>query len=248
MLNNNKLLTNYLIGVIKMEKNLNWYHYRQNNSGGSFDYDAQNGISINVYVQAAGPSEADDLAQEAGVYFDSALDCNCCGARWNRARDFCVVEQGQIPAEGEELIRDDNDSNARFVTKWLKDGQFESFVHFADGSFYGSHGKIKHIEKKTEGYGLSFDSRYVGEVFPVGRDGWSKDGNSYAPAPGSPRFIGVTDVINTSSFVLVKNGYGNGFTAWARNEESLKELKARVEAYHASVPAFDPSAIAEGIS
>lgn len=54
-----------------------YYHYRQNNSGGSFT-----GPAINVYIEADTPEEADAIAIQNGLYFDGEGDCSCCGDRW----------------------------------------------------------------------------------------------------------------------------------------------------------------------
>ena len=63
--------------------NLKWYTYHQNNSGGSFDIDRD--VDQKVIIQASSASEADDLAQRIGIYFngvDDGIDCDCCGDRW----------------------------------------------------------------------------------------------------------------------------------------------------------------------
>lgn len=54
------------------------YVYDQNNSGGYFIDPA-----ILVVVDADSPEEADSLALENGVYFNSSADCECCGPRWS---------------------------------------------------------------------------------------------------------------------------------------------------------------------
>lgn len=64
---------------------LQWYNFRQNNSGGSFDSPA-----INVLVQAPSGGLANALAETVGVYFDgceSGRDCPCCGDRWSSLWD-----------------------------------------------------------------------------------------------------------------------------------------------------------------
>jgi hypothetical protein len=59
-----------------------WFDYRQNNSGGSFT-----GEYLYIFVEANSPEQADEVAEEHGVYFDDdyTRDCNCCGTRWSRA-------------------------------------------------------------------------------------------------------------------------------------------------------------------
>ena len=63
---------------------MQWFKYRQNNSGGVFTYPA-----AMVFVQATSAVKADRLAKRAvGIYFDgveSGVDCDCCGDRWNCA-------------------------------------------------------------------------------------------------------------------------------------------------------------------
>lgn len=73
--------------TVDSSKELKWYQFRQNNSGGSF---VQNdSIGTYVLIQAYSAEEANDLAEnKAGIYFngcDDGLDCSCCGDRWYRA-------------------------------------------------------------------------------------------------------------------------------------------------------------------
>jgi hypothetical protein len=59
---------------------LQWYHYSQNNSGGSFT-----GPALDVYIQASNSNEADAIAEDNELYFDGCSrgwDCSCCGDRW----------------------------------------------------------------------------------------------------------------------------------------------------------------------
>lgn len=66
-------------------KNLKWYHFDQNNSGGSFDIDAC--VDKSVYIQAYDAESANNIAESVGIYFDgcdAGLDCECCGDRWSR--------------------------------------------------------------------------------------------------------------------------------------------------------------------
>lgn len=66
---------------------MNYYIYRQNNSGGFFQAPA-----VNVIVCAQDIAEAEALAQAVGVYYDGDFitDCDCCGTRWSESFDFCV--------------------------------------------------------------------------------------------------------------------------------------------------------------
>ena len=70
-----------------------FYTYRQNNSGGSFIG------AMNVIVEADSAKEADEIAQENGVYFNGVslgMDCGCCGDRWYPAWDDDGTEQPEI--------------------------------------------------------------------------------------------------------------------------------------------------------
>ncbi len=58
------------------------YVYRQNNSGGSFIKPARS-----VAIEADTPGEADKIALNHGLYFDSQSDCDCCGSRWEHATE-----------------------------------------------------------------------------------------------------------------------------------------------------------------
>jgi hypothetical protein len=72
--------------IKKIKKNLKWYTFRQNNSGGSFRVDVY--VSIYVFIQATSEAEANKFAETVGLYFDgmeSGWDCECCGDRWSRA-------------------------------------------------------------------------------------------------------------------------------------------------------------------
>jgi hypothetical protein len=63
-----------------------FYHYDQNNSGGSFE--VNDNVSYNVFIEANSASEADARAEEIGIYFDGCdkdMDCPCCGDRWYSA-------------------------------------------------------------------------------------------------------------------------------------------------------------------
>jgi len=62
---------------------MGFFHYHQNNSGGSFHEPA-----IDLIIEADSPGHADSLAEDEGAYFDGCAagrDCDCCGDRWYRA-------------------------------------------------------------------------------------------------------------------------------------------------------------------
>ena len=64
-----------------------FYHFRQNNSGGTFDVDPKRGIDVNVIIEADNYHEANSRAENIGLYFDGQGDCSCCGDRWYEMYD-----------------------------------------------------------------------------------------------------------------------------------------------------------------
>lgn len=67
-----------------------FYHYSQNNSGGTFIFDKEKGITHHVVIEASDATHADQRAIELGIYFngcDDGTDCDCCGDRWYNASE-----------------------------------------------------------------------------------------------------------------------------------------------------------------
>lgn len=113
---------------------MSWYRFRQNNSGGVFDFDQSRGISAEVYVEAQSFDHANDRARSIGLYFDEnyEIDCDCCGMRWHEADSWNVVEGYEVPAENDPLPSGN--------VKWMGDDP-ETFVHPLDGDFYSAHSR-----------------------------------------------------------------------------------------------------------
>lgn len=112
-----------------------FYEFRQNNSGGSFDYDEQRGISVSVIVEAVNSAEAVDKALEIGLYFNGEGDCECCGDRWyepwrDDGKDEPSVYDTPV-APGDTFVAEN------FNIKWMKKGRFEGFIHYYDGRVEG---------------------------------------------------------------------------------------------------------------
>lgn len=63
---------------------MKFFTFYQNNSGGYFLEDED--VDHYVVIQAKNHHEANDKAQDIGIYFDGVkkgIDCDCCGDRWN---------------------------------------------------------------------------------------------------------------------------------------------------------------------
>jgi hypothetical protein len=72
---------------------MQFFHYRQNNSGGDFVG------PINVFVQADTTEQSDAIAIQNGIYFDGCRegrDCPCCGDRWSRAWGSDSADESDI--------------------------------------------------------------------------------------------------------------------------------------------------------
>jgi hypothetical protein len=98
-----------------------FYTYSQNNSGGSFDIDLELGIMKYVIIEANSADEANDRAEDIGLYFngcDAGRDCECCGDRWWTTHDFSAAEKPEISGE---LVGEKEGSDIA--------------VHYLDGTF-----------------------------------------------------------------------------------------------------------------
>ena len=59
---------------------MNWYCFKQNNSGGIFDVDDK--VCHNLFIEAESFNNAVTKAEELGCYWDGVskgMDCPCCG-------------------------------------------------------------------------------------------------------------------------------------------------------------------------
>jgi hypothetical protein len=77
-----------------------FYTFRQNNSFGTFVVDKD--VSYYVIVEADSYDEANEKAEEIGVYFDGVRnghDCPCCGNRWNRCDTYDATDEPVIYGE-----------------------------------------------------------------------------------------------------------------------------------------------------
>lgn len=108
-----------------------FFHFSQNNSGGWFSFDEEDGITHHVVVEADSAEAANNRALSIGLYFDgcdAGLDCECCGDRWYRQWD---------KRDGTKTPEVYGDSPEEFVKRgtffqWMADGK-AICVHYADG-------------------------------------------------------------------------------------------------------------------
>ena len=89
-----------------------WYHFRQNNSGGSYIGPES------IHIEAKSPYGANFIAPKYGIYFDgvdSGIDCDCCGDRWRRAEDW---DGHDIPSQYGEPITMPAPDHVLIVPSW----------------------------------------------------------------------------------------------------------------------------------
>lgn len=110
-----------------------FYTFIQNNSGGSFIFDEDSGITHFVIVEADSSEEANSIAERIGLYWngcDEGVDCPCCGDRWDSTypSDGC-----DTPMIYSSPVKDFNP-----IFYWMDVGK-EVAIHYKDGSikWYG---------------------------------------------------------------------------------------------------------------
>lgn len=115
-----------------------WFTFNQNNSGGSFVFDEDSGITHYVIIEARDYKDANHRAEDIGIYFDGCsnnMDCSCCGDRWYPAWDG--YKGSEFPAIYDKNIREDNGYRSKYPG-WMKENM-EIAIHPIDGSieWYG---------------------------------------------------------------------------------------------------------------
>lgn len=119
---------------------MNWYQFRQNNSGGVFQID--NNVSLYVLIEAPHAVDAHTKASAVGIYFDGCeqgIDCDCCGDRWTQVNgplEQFVTWGDLFDFNGPPTTHNTVQSYAQtlaYESYWTKDGQPGVIVYHADG-------------------------------------------------------------------------------------------------------------------
>lgn len=113
--------------LVRQSQRSKFYHYRQNNSGGSFVYSPNSGISVHVVVEANSYEQANALAENIGLYFDGDGDCSCCGRRWTEQWDDSEAED--FPHVYGDPV---HEHKPIWNMKWIDNGP-EGYVHYLNG-------------------------------------------------------------------------------------------------------------------
>ncbi len=108
-----------------------FWTFGQNNSGGSFDYDEERGITHYVIVEAVDEAHAISRAENIGLYWNGCeigMDCDCCGDRWHTPYD----DGEDVPKVYDQDIRKEGGYKPLFGRGWMKEGR-EIAVHPING-------------------------------------------------------------------------------------------------------------------
>ena len=109
-----------------------FFTFSQNNSGGSFDFDEEQGITHYVVIEARDAEDANVTAIMKGLYFDgcdNGMDCSCCGDRWSRVGQYWDEAGTDAPMVYEKPVAE----YVPFLGRgWMKPGK-EISVHYTDG-------------------------------------------------------------------------------------------------------------------
>lgn len=111
------------------QRNMKLYNFNQNNSGGSFHIGDD--VTYNVLIEANNYEEANEKAEEVGIYFNGCSDgsdCSCCGDRWSTAWNDEVDEYSVYEFKDKEstIQHFDNHSKGLF--------RDECIIYFSDGT------------------------------------------------------------------------------------------------------------------
>lgn len=121
-----------------------FYHFRQNNSGGSFIIGDE--VDVLVVIEAVDYLHANGIAQIKDIYFhgaSSGRDCSCCGSRWYEQYDY---DKG--------YIKEFDDWTLKQKEAAMKDGTdkyaHHFVIHYLDSRVVRSRGRI--INKNADSW------------------------------------------------------------------------------------------------
>ena len=110
-----------------------FFTFYQNNSNGYYEID--DNLAEYVIIEAHDYQEANEKAEEIGIYFDGVdigIDCECCGDRWTRQWD------------------DDDGTNeptifGKPIKEYLDDDSKQYRIHYINGVIEWSYTKSKYM-------------------------------------------------------------------------------------------------------
>ena len=106
-----------------IEVDTKFYTFSQNNSGGYFEVDKEDGIAEYVIIEATSLDEAESKAER--LFKDYSSFCECCGERWYT---HCYNEKGK-----EEPMIYDKPAKEAILNgdEWFKKN---AAIHYYDGT------------------------------------------------------------------------------------------------------------------
>ncbi len=108
-----------------------FFTFYQNNSGGSFRYSKESGITRYVIIEAVDIDDVENRAESIGLYFhgvENGSDCPCCGDRWSRPYRDEGTDEPLIYGEHPSKYQ-----TAGGCYRYFKADEFEIAVHYLDG-------------------------------------------------------------------------------------------------------------------
>ena len=108
-----------------------FYTTSQNNSGGSFDFDKEEGVTRFIIVEADNVKEAEAKLESILDSYPQGGDCPCCGDRWWVSFNEC--DGKEAPSVYGRPVEDYvKGVDQTFHLNWMGAG-FEACVHYKDG-------------------------------------------------------------------------------------------------------------------
>lgn len=108
-----------------------FFTYGQNNTGGDFIVEVDKGIAEWVIVEADNSVEANERAEDIGIYFHGCSygkDCSCCGDRWSEIyEEEEGTEEPKIYDESPEKYKKSMYGRKKTVVVHYKNGETKVF-------------------------------------------------------------------------------------------------------------------------
>ena len=105
-----------------------WYTFSQNNSGGHFVLDKQQGLTNYVLIEGDTMEQILEKAEDIGIYFNGCemdRDCPCCGDRWSEPWDDELDKEPLIYGTTPEEVIEKGYG-------WMERG-YEIVLHYKNG-------------------------------------------------------------------------------------------------------------------
>jgi hypothetical protein len=189
-----------------------FFEFSQNNSGGSFDENEEEGIGTCVIVEAKDWQDANERARAIGIYFngcDTGRDCSCCGDRWYRLWEG---EEGDpVPSSYGRPVWGNASSRYRKG----------AYIHYLDGT-------IEHVVFRAGSKSDSFFSdEYFDDAIP---SDWASFFRQAKEESGS-RGVVIVKIRKMMALAKDQAGKPEGATARALAEELANKYNIDIQSW-----------------